>query len=61
MPDAVQYLTYVIPLRYMLVVIRGIFLKGVGMEILWPQFLGLALLGLAVFAGALKRFRKRLD
>lgn len=61
MPDAVQYLTYAIPLRYMLVIIRGIFLKGVGLEILWPQFLGLALLGVVVFAGALTRFRKRLD
>jgi ABC-2 type transport system permease protein len=61
MPDVVQYLTYVVPLRYMLVIIRGIFLKGVGMEILWPQFLGLALLGVVVFAGALNRFRKRLD
>lgn len=61
MPDVVQYLTYVVPLRYMLVIIRGIFLKGVGMEILWSQFLGLALLGVVVFAGALNRFRKRLD
>ncbi len=61
MPELVQYLTYAVPLRYMLVIIRGIFLKGVGMEILWPQFLGLALLGVAVFAGALNRFRKRLD
>lgn len=61
MPDAVQYLTYAVPLRYMLVIIRGIFLKGVGMEVLWPQFLGLAFLGIVVFAGALNRFRKRLD
>ena len=61
MPLFVQWLTYANPLRYFLVIIRGIFLKGVGMGILWPQFLALAVLGIAVFAGAIGRFRKRLD
>ncbi len=61
MPAPVQWLTYLNPLRYFLVVIRGVFLKGIGLDILWPQFLALALLGFAVFAGATKRFRKRLD
>lgn len=61
MPLFVQWLTYLNPLRYFLVIIRGIFLKGVGMGILWPQFLALAVLGVAVFAGAIGRFRKRLD
>ena len=61
MPAAVQWLTYLNPLRYFLVILRGIFLKGVGFEILWPQFLGLAVLGLVLFAGAVGRFRKRLD
>lgn len=61
MPLVVQWLTYLNPLRYFLVIIRGIFLKGVGAEILWPQFLALAVLGIAVFAGAIGRFRKRLD
>ena len=61
MPVAVQWLTLLNPLRYMLVIIRGIFLKGTGLAVLWPQFLALALLGAAVFIGALTRFRKRLD
>jgi len=61
MPEAVQWLTYLNPLRYFLVIIRGIFLKGVGMNVLWPQYVSLMVLGLAVFAGAIGRFRKRLD
>jgi ABC-2 type transport system permease protein len=61
MPIVVQWLTYLNPLRYFLVIIRGIFLKGVGLHILWPQYAALAVLGLAVFAGAVGRFRKRLD
>jgi len=61
MPVVVQWLTYVNPLRYFLTIIRGIFLKGIGLEILWPQFAALAIIGLVVFAGAVSRFRKRLD
>ena len=61
MPTAIQWLTYLNPLRYFLVIIRGVFLKGVGMAILWPQFLAMMALGLIVFISAVKRFRKRLD
>ncbi len=61
MPAAVQWLSYLNPLRYFLVIIRGIFLKGTGIAVLWPQFAGLAVLGLVVFTLAVKRFRKRLD
>ena len=61
MPLTVQVLTLLNPLRYFLVIIRGIFLKGVGMEVLWPQFAAMAVLGLVVFIGAVARFRKRLD
>jgi len=61
MPTFVQWLTYLNPLRYFLVIIRGIFLKGVGMDILWPQFVAMTILGAVVFAGAVARFRKRLD
>jgi len=61
MPIVVQWLTYLNPLRYFLVIIRGIFLKGVGLHILWPQYAALTILGVAVFAGAVGRFRKRLD
>ena len=61
MPEVVQWLTYLNPLRYFLVIIRGIFLKGISLDILWPQFLGLAVLGGIVFSGAIARFKKRLD
>jgi ABC-2 type transport system permease protein len=61
MPEVVQWLTYLNPLRYFLVIIRGIFLKGVGLDILWPQYAALAVIGIAVFTGAVGRFRKRLD
>lgn len=61
MPEVVQGLTYLNPLRYFLVIIRGIFLKGVGLHILWPQYVALAVLGIMVFTGAVGRFRKRLD
>ncbi|MHB8909663.1 MAG: ABC transporter permease [Syntrophales bacterium] len=61
MPVVVQWLTYLNPLRYFLVIIRGIFLKGVGLHILWPQYAALTILGVAVFAGAVGRFHKRLD
>jgi len=61
MPELIQWLTLLNPLRYLLVIIRGIFLKGVGLEVLWPQFAGLTILGLVVFGGAVNRFKKRLD
>jgi len=61
MPVVVQWMTYLNPLRYFLTIIRGIFLKGVGLEVLWPQYTALAVLGLVVFTGAIARFRKRLD
>jgi ABC-2 type transport system permease protein len=61
MPPVIQWLTYVNPLRYYLVIVRGIFLKGSGPAILWPQMLPLAGLGAAVFAVSTLRFRKRLE
>jgi ABC-2 type transport system permease protein len=61
MPVIVQWLTYLNPLRYFLTIIRGIFLKGVGLHVLWPEYAALAVLGIVVFAGAVGRFRKRLD
>lgn len=60
MPVVVQWITLVNPLRYFLEIIRGIFLKGVGISILWPQFVRLALLGPAVLWLATRRFRKTL-
>jgi ABC-2 type transport system permease protein len=61
MPLVVQWLTYLNPLRYMLVVIRGIFLKGTGFETLWHQLTALALIGVVVFSGAVNRFKKKID
>jgi len=61
MPTAVQWVTYLNPLRYFLVIVRGIFLKGVGIHILWPQLLALSLIGTAVFTASVTRFKKRLD
>ncbi len=61
MPEAVQWLTYLNPLRYLLVIVRGIYLKGTGMDVLWPQFLALGILGGVVFTAAVNRFKKRLD
>jgi ABC-2 type transport system permease protein len=61
MPEVVQWFTYLNPLRYFLVILRGIFLKGVGFDVLWPQYLFLAILGGIVFSGAIARFKKRLD
>jgi ABC-2 type transport system permease protein len=61
MPVVVQWLTYLNPLRFFLVILRVIFLKGVGFDVLWPQYLALTILGIIVFAGAISRFKKRLD
>ena len=61
MPVPVQWLTYLNPLRYLLVIIRGIYLKGTGIDVLWPQFLALGILGGVVFTAAVSRFQKRLD
>lgn len=61
MPEAVQWITYLNPLRFFLVIIRGIFLKGVGLDVLWPQVLALTILGVVVFAASIARFKKRLD
>jgi ABC-2 type transport system permease protein len=61
MPEVLQWITYVDPLRYFLVIIRGTYLKGVGMDVLWPQMLALSALGLGLLAIAVMRFRKSLD
>jgi len=61
MPLPVQWLTYLNPLMYFLIIIRGIFLKGVGLEVLWPQYLSLLIIGMVLFIGSVRRFRKRLD
>ena len=61
MPEVVQWVTYVNPMRYFMEIVRGIFLKGVGMEVLWPQILALAGLGAMILTASALRFHKRLD
>jgi ABC-2 type transport system permease protein len=61
MPVMIQWITYLNPLRYFLVIIRGIFLKGVGLHVLWPQMAALAILGGALLLTASSRFRKTLS
>jgi ABC-2 type transport system permease protein len=61
MPAWLQAITYVVPLRYMLTVIRGIILKGVGLEVLYREVIALALFGAGMVVLAATRFRKRLE
>jgi ABC-2 type transport system permease protein len=61
MPAAVQYLTYLNPLRYFMEIVRGVFLKGVGISILWPQMAILTLYGVAILGLSALRFHKKLD
>lgn len=59
MPEAIQWLTYANPLRYFLVIVRGVILKGNTLSVLAPQFYMLFALGALVFALAVARFQKR--
>jgi ABC-2 type transport system permease protein len=61
MPTAVQYLTYLNPLRYFMEIVRGIFIKGVGISILWPQMVILTVYGVAILGLSALRFHKKLD
>jgi ABC-2 type transport system permease protein len=61
MPPAIQVVTYAIPLRYYAEIIRGVFLRGSGISVLWPEALVLLGMGIALLTVASLRFRKRLD
>jgi ABC-2 type transport system permease protein len=61
MPVALQLVSYLSPLRYYLVIIRSILLKGVGIETLWNEVMALTIFGLAIMVTAAMRFRKCLD
>jgi ABC-2 type transport system permease protein len=59
MPKAIQWVTTLIPLRYFLVIVRGIFLKGVGFPVLWPQFAAMGAWGIGILSLAAFRSSKR--
>jgi ABC-2 type transport system permease protein len=61
MPKIIQLFTYLVPLRYYLVIIRGLFLKGVGLASLWPETVSLLVLGLVILGLSVLRFRKKLE
>jgi ABC-2 type transport system permease protein len=61
MPEVLQWFTYADPLRYFLDVLRGVYLKGVGLEVLWPQFVALGVLGIIMLSVSVFRFKKSLD
>ena len=61
MPQGAQYIASIIPLTYYLRIVRGIVLKGIGVEYLWPSVLPLVAFGAVVFSLSVLRFRKQLD
>jgi len=61
MPSWIQLITWLDPLRFFLVVIRGIMLKGVGVAVLWPEMLALLALGALFFGMGVLRFHRTLD
>jgi ABC-2 type transport system permease protein len=61
MPLAVQALTYLNPVRYFMEIVRGIFLKGIGLTVLWPQVIALLVIGTTLVGLSVLRFHKRLD
>lgn len=61
MPEGVQWLTYLNPVRYFMEIVRGVFLQGAGMSTLWPQILSLAVFGVIVLWLSVNRFHKQLE
>jgi ABC-2 type transport system permease protein len=61
MPQFLQWISYIIPLRYYLIIIRALLIKGVGAGPIWSEILALAVFGIAIMGAASVRFRKRLD
>jgi ABC-2 type transport system permease protein len=61
MPTVIQYLTYINPVRYFITIVRGVFLKGTGWEVLWPNVLPILAMGILFIALASVLFKKRTD
>ncbi len=60
MPWIIQQVAWLIPYRYFLEIVRGIFLRGVGLDVLWPQAVALTVFGVVLFTVGAVAFRKRL-
>ena len=60
MPQAIQWFTFANPLRYFMVVVRSLFLKGIGIDLLWLQLMPLIIIGLIVISISTLRFRRSL-
>lgn len=58
MPRVIQIITYAVPARYFIAILKGIYLKGEGLSILWPQTLFLSLFAFMIIAFAYRRFKK---
>ena len=61
MPRVLQYFSYAVPLTYFLIIVRGIMLKGIGLELLTEQVMAMAIFGVVILMLSAARFRKRLD
>ena len=61
MPVVIRTVTYIIPLRYFMTIIRGIVLKGIGFAELWKELLILTIMGIGILTLSIKGFRKKLE
>jgi ABC-2 type transport system permease protein len=61
MPVVLQWISYLIPLRYFLTIIRALMVKGVGLESILPDVIAMSIFGVLIMGAAALRFRKRLD
>jgi ABC-2 type transport system permease protein len=61
MPESVQWLTFLNPVRYFMEIVRGVFLQGAGLSTLWPQIVALAIFGVIVLGLSVNRFHKQLE
>jgi len=61
MPPFFQKLTYLDPLRYYMIVLRSVYLKGVGLDVLWPQLAAMSVFAVVLLSVSVMRFHKSLD
>ena len=61
MPVLAQWITFLNPVRYLMEIVRGVFLQGAGVEALWPQMVALAVFGVIILGLSVLRFQKRLE